>query len=397
MIVKIQQAENSVERVENEVITTLYNAHVNGNISQELDNNNQKIGLIGTVQADGGYEIQVSTLTSAYPKFHISVGSYLVLFEDPKAQAVCATYFGDGVGCTANDLANADFTKTVNGVDFGTAFKNAGVVKFNEFKYFTGVTDTSVAYTWPFRDNQTLDEFTLPTSCKTIAAYTFAGGLSEGSMAPKINGMENVTYLQSFAFWNWSSKQTDSSVSAARRFQIDWRRINGRWDDMFAASNVFKGDVILPKHPTDSWTSSMDFNIFNDSRGQYITKIVFPETFTCKDLGLHSTNSLNTIIFLTQTPCNGEISMWRNQNWGVGNNRHLYVPRTLYNSLDLSATANDGLKTYSNVLKISYGCVPEPLDNYANISDDNKDELVSYGCTATGSTGNWTIKAPGET
>ena len=72
MIVKIQQAENSVERVENEVITTLYNAHVNGNISQELNNDNQKVGLIGSIQVDGGYEIQVSTLTSAYPKFHIS-------------------------------------------------------------------------------------------------------------------------------------------------------------------------------------------------------------------------------------------------------------------------------------------------------------------------------------
>ena len=28
--------------------------------------------VIGTIQTDGGYEIQVSTLTSAYPKFHIS-------------------------------------------------------------------------------------------------------------------------------------------------------------------------------------------------------------------------------------------------------------------------------------------------------------------------------------
>lgn len=396
MIVKIQQAENSVERVENEVITTLYNAHVNGNISQELDNNNQKIGLIGTIQADGGYEIQVSTLTSAYPKFHISVGSYLVLFEDPKAQAVCATYFGNGTGCSISDLANADFTKTVNGVDFGTAFKNAGVVKFNEFRYCTGVTDTSVSNTWPFRNNTTLDEFTLPTSCKTIATNTFADSPQRGSIAPKINGMENITYLQSFAFWNWGSKQADKNVSDARRFQIDWRKINGIWNDMYAASNVFKGDVILPKYPTDSWTSSRDFSIFNDGRGQYITKIIFPETFTCNNLGLHSTNSLNTIIFLTQTPANGEINLWRNQNWGVGD-RHLYVPRTLYNSLDLSATAVNYVVTYSSVLKIKFGGVPEPLDNYANISDDNKDELVSYGCTATGSTGNWTIKAPGET
>ena len=36
------------------------------------------------------------------------------------------------------------------------------------------------------------------------------------------------------------------------------------------------------------------------------------------------------------------------------------------------------------------------LSQLANISDDYKDMLVARGCTATGSTGNWTIKAPGE-
>jgi len=210
--------------------------------------------------------------------------------------------------------------------------------------------------------------------------------------------VENITYIQSFGFWGWHHNQTDSSVTEARRFQIDWRKINGVWDDQYASNNSFKGDVILPKYPTDSWTSSRDFNIFNDGRGQYITKIVFPETFTCKNLGLHSTNSLNVIIFLTQTPCNGEIIMWRSQNWGVGNDRHLYVPRSLYDTMDSTVLADTSFseKQYTPSIKINYGSTPEPLDNYANISDDNKDELVSYGCTATGSTGNWTIKAPGE-
>ena len=387
MNITVTQNNSNIEWVTSNIIKKMYQL--------AMDPNNT-VSYSGYLKSASGYTSHVEYLNNTFgPGLRIEASKLYLEFEDDAAAQVCATYFGDGVGCTISDLANADFTTKVNGIDFGTAFKNAGVVKFNEFKYFTGVTDTSVAQTWPFRNNLTLDEFTLPTSCKTIATNTFADHPQRGSIAPKINGIENVTYLQNFAFWNWDSKQEDSNVSAARRFQIDWRKINGRWDDVYAASNVFKGDVILPKHPTDSWTSSVDFNIFNDSRGQYITKIVFPETFTCKDLGLHSTNSLNTIIFLTQTPANGEINMWRNQNWGVGD-RHLYVPRTLYNSLDLSATANNYVVTYSSVLKIKFGDVPEPLDNYANISDDNKDELVSYGCTATGSTGNWTIKAPGE-
>ena len=34
------------------------------------------------------------------------------------------------------------------------------------------------------------------------------------------------------------------------------------------------------------------------------------------------------------------------------------------------------------------------LDVFANTSDDNKAILVEAGCTATGSTGNWTITPP---
>lgn len=386
MNITVTQNNSNIEWVTSNIIKKMYQL--------AIDPNNT-VSYSGYLKSNSGYTSQVEYLNNTFgPGLRIEATKLYLEFEDDAAAQVCATYFGDGVGCTISDLANANFATKVNGVDFGTAFKNAGVVKFNEFRYCTGVTDTSVAQTWPFRNNETLDEFTLPTSCKTISEYTFADSPQKGCIAPKINGMENITYIQKFGFWRWDSK-ADSNVAGARRFQIDWRKINGIWDDTYAASNAFKGDVILPKYPTDSWTSSRDFTIFNESRGQYITKIVFPETFTCNNLSLEQANSLNVIIFLTQTPCNGKISMWRNQNWGVGD-RHLYVPRTLYNSLDLSATASNGTVTYSSVLKINYGCVPEPLDNYANISDDNKDELVSYGCTATGSTGNWTIKAPGE-
>ena len=388
MNITVTQNNGNIEWITSDIIKKMYQL--------AMDSNNTVL-FSGYLKSPSGYTSQVEYLNNTFgPGLKIEATKLYLEFEDDAAAQVCATYFGDGVGCTISDLANANFATTVNGVDFGTAFKNAGVVKFNEFKYCTGVTDTSVAWTWPFRNNHTLKEFTLPTSCKTISGYTFASSPSEGSISPKIYGMENITTMQGFAFWNWNAKQSDNSITAANRIQIDWRNISsGAWSDMYSTSNAFKGDVILPKYPTGGWVSSGQFSLFNDDRGQYITKIVFPETFTCDKIDVTRANSCNVFIFLTQTPANGQISMWRNQNWG-GNDRHLYVPRTLYNSLDLSATASNGTVTYSSVLKINYGCVPEPLDNYANISDDNKDELVSYGCTATGSTGNWTIKAPGE-
>ena len=388
MNITVTQNNSNIEWVTSNIIKKMYQL--------AIDPNNT-VSYSGYLKSNSGYASHVQYLNNTFgPGLRIEATKEYLEFEDDAAAQVCATYFGDGVGCTISDLANADFRTTVNSVDFGTAFRNAGVVKFNEFKYCTGVTDTSVSNTFPFRNNETLDEFTLPTSCKTISGYTFSDHQQKGCIAPKINGMENITYIQNFGCWNWGLKQADSNVVAARLFQIDWKNINGIWSSFYATNNCFKGDVILPKYPTDSWASNNDFSLFTDGRGQYITKIVFPETFTCNNLGATQTNSCNVFIFLTQTPANGQINMWRNQNWGVGNDRHLYVPRTLYNSLDMSATASGGTVTYSSVLKINYGCVPEPLDNYANISDDNKDELVSYGCTATGSTGNWTIKAPGE-
>lgn len=33
------------------------------------------------------------------------------------------------------------------------------------------------------------------------------------------------------------------------------------------------------------------------------------------------------------------------------------------------------------------------LSEYANISEDNKDELISYGCTVTGTSGNYVVTA----
>lgn len=362
-----------------------------------IDSNNT-LTLRGNISSTSAYGDQVDYLNNTYgPDFIVSATNKYLKFEDANAERVCAQYFGDGTGCTISDLANANFATTVNGVDFGTAFKNAGVVKFNEFKYCTGVTDTSVSNTQPFRNNHTLEEFTLPTSCKTISAYTFCGSSQEDSIAPKINGIENITYIQNFGFWGWGSGQNDEDVVSANRMEIDWRNINGVWNSMYAASNAFKGNVILPKYPTDAWTSSRDFSIFTDGRGQYITKIVFPETFICRQCQFSSMYSCNTFIFLTQTPCTEYISMWRNQNWGVGD-PHLYVPRSLYDTMDSTVLADTSYseKQYTSSIKISYGPTPEPLDNYANISDTNKDELVSYGCTATGSTGNWTIKAPGE-
>lgn len=131
-MIKIQQTENSIESVDKSVITKLYNAHLNGNISQEENENHQKIGLIGTIQAPAGYGIHVSTLNNAYPKFHASVLSEYMYFADPVIESYYVNRYGGGEGITATQALS--ITEVPQNI-----FNNTTVTSFDELVQF-GVT-----------------------------------------------------------------------------------------------------------------------------------------------------------------------------------------------------------------------------------------------------------------
>lgn len=161
MIIKIQQPENSVERVDNGVIVNLYNAHINGDISQELNEDNQKIGLVGSITADGGYENQVSTLNSAYPKLHINVLKSYIEFRDPKVFNILKNTYnlGDNYGISTSDLDGLYLDG--NGYNGGITFKNTDIEYFEEFKYFTNFTGGHNA---PFANCTNLKLISLPST-----------------------------------------------------------------------------------------------------------------------------------------------------------------------------------------------------------------------------------------
>lgn len=371
MIVKIQQAENSVERVENEVITTLYNAHVNGNISQELDNNSQKIGLIGTIQADAGYGNQVSTLTSAYPKFHISVTNEYLEFEDSKTEAVCAKYFGDGVGCTQAQLAASysTWTNQIDNVDFVTALSNAGAKKFNEFQYVQNVSTMGYQFFGNFR---TLEEITLPNGNIVIGGMAFGG-----NNVPNItiNNAGAISYMEEFG----SNKINSGYI-------LNFNKYTGRFENNgYGNSEIARcGNpyIIIPRNSLMNRTSSDNFEL-NELRNTYT--VVFREDFVSNTLYLRGRGnnsydipfytSITSVVFLSTTPPFNGIDLSNNQSI-------VYVP-------------SSAVSTYTTALNNSNRTVTT-LDVFANASDENKDILVEAGCMATGSTGNWTIKAPGE-
>ena len=388
MIVKIQQSENSVERVENKVITTLYNAHINGNISQELNNDNQKVGLIGSIQADGGYEIQVSTLTSAYPKFHISVGSYLILFEDPRVEAVLAKYFGDGTGCTIDDLSSITRGTFQKKIDNKTAWQvlneNNTSYAFPELQYFTGMGNNLLFY---MMDSEALtnaptgaSDIVLPYNVTTVEPYR----LYQYKNIRRLRSNGKIRHIDDGGFMGCGSQVilTREDYANGDGIVLDFSEMDATSFNQSSFSNNFYGDVILK---SGIWDGTVDFQMPYTN----IKKIVFPSDFDSKSLNFTNNTDRFVVqrdyIFLGTTPPQHFSTGWPtsfNIN-GSSGSYTFYFP-------------NNSVSSYNNV-GIGESSNSYTLSDYANISDDNKDELVSYGCTATGSTGNWTIKAPGET
>lgn len=283
MNIKIQQAENSIENVDRSVISALYNAHINGDISQEVDNNNQKVGLVGSITAPAGYAIQVSTLNSAYPKFHVTVNSEYISFEDANVEQILLNIgLGDGVGITVQAANNAAFTSN-------TFKNNTTITSFNEFPYFTrantnppvelfrgcsnleeidlrqvSTLSASMFFEASKLNNITvgsvleipnrcfyrcysLTSFDIPQSCSTLGPLAFR----ECTNLQNIHGLRNVQYFGAEALNSCPNLQIDAS-DLQNAISIG---------STFAAVGEIYGNINMPR------LISIDTNAFNRTGG----------------------------------------------------------------------------------------------------------------------------------
>lgn len=380
-----------------------YGAQIIHKLYELAVDSDNTVTLRGTINSASAYEDDVTYLNTEFgPDLTVNATMQYVSFEDANAAKVCAVFFGDGTGVTKAQMASADFSDnnkhdiTVNGQTFTNqtftnVFRACGATKFNEFKYCTGVSQFGPEH--GLQGNSTTLEITLPTTCTTIKGYSFLKGAGQtGSAVTTINGINNVTYFNAFALWG----------SNLTPVELDFTKITGVYQESnatYAYSNKVTGLVKL--NSSYNWDSTKQFNVFSGDRGQYVRKLVFPETFIAENVDVSRTNSCNTFIFLTLTPCTNTISGWRNQNWQQNDYpegaRHMYWPDSICPN---TSWTNEGSGNYTNTqtgIKLNYMTEPEPLSNYANISEANKDELISYGCTVTGSSlGNYVVKAPNE-
>lgn len=123
----------------------------------------------------------------------VVVPSKYIQFEDKAVEAICVeNWSSDGIGLTEEDAAKVT---SLN----GKFSKNKDIVSFEEFQYFTGVTEVSGNLSWggDFYTCTSLKKIKFPSSITSIQALAFYG-CSELTTA---DIPESVTYIGQQAFF----------------------------------------------------------------------------------------------------------------------------------------------------------------------------------------------------
>lgn len=269
---EIIQNTGSTEYVSSSCIDKLYALayeDIANGVESQLDATSN---VQGWIRCSAAYEDAVRYLAGIdsgdIPRFqnlHIDVtnNNYYIRFEDSNARDFCVTNWGDGVGVTTNTLANVTLTDAVR-----TLFRNAmSIVKFNEFKYFTG-----------FSNNANL------TCLFTPANNNLTSSLEEITM-PAVNLTYDAAYRDRSPFYRCTNlKRVNwNNCNLTTRFSSEGTLYYGLY---LGCSSLDWYDGILPPGCTEI-SSSM----FYDSG---VTKIVVPEGVTY----MHSLQSANACVYV---------------------------------------------------------------------------------------------------
>lgn len=323
MNIKIQQAENSIENVSNSVLSALYNAHTNGDISQEVDENNQKIGLIGSIQVDVGYENWISTLTSAYPKFHASCNTYYILFYHQEIENAIITWAQQNPNNVGANFASGGHITQADAdslTSWGKTFTgNTNITQFNEFEKFRNVTQVSQndcfqgctnlqsiklpprltnIRGWMFNGCSSLSGVVLPASCTTIDTAGFAGCTSLTSI--------DLSNVQTIGYQAFYKSGLSGVLSLPSLIQIHEREAFAQCEGLTEVDEL--GSII-----TVPWST------FNKCSN--ITSVTLPQTCTslgnaafesCSKLSsinLSNIQSFGNSVFQNDVAITGELSL----------------------------------------------------------------------------------------
>lgn len=118
--------------------------------------------------------------------YNATVKTYIV-FADPLVEQKCATLYGDGVGCTEEDLGAVT---AMSASDWcGTS-----ITSFDELQYFTGLTTINV---YTFQNCSGLTSVTIPNSVTSIGYSAFEGcsGLASVTISNQVGAIAQYTFF----------------------------------------------------------------------------------------------------------------------------------------------------------------------------------------------------------
>ena len=154
---KIEQNTGLIEEVSREVISKLYELASSGDLDQTSD-------LKGRLHTSSAPNVQVEYLNQTYPELFITADKLTVQFEDPEIQRILETKVFNTTDITASTV------RTLTQLPQNSFNNNTKIVKFNEFKDFSGLT---ILPEQTFYGCTKLEEITFPPALTELPGMIF--------------------------------------------------------------------------------------------------------------------------------------------------------------------------------------------------------------------------------
>lgn len=202
----IEQTTGSREDVTKDTISKLYRLASSGDLDQTSD-------LKGWIHTDSAYRTEVNYLTTKYQDLTIDTDSYAIPFEDPNMlDYLLSLGIGSNGIISETDAANA--TVVANST-------NTTVTKFNELKYFTGITTSkgglygSQTGSIKFSDWTTLEEVDISnfTSVGHATDVGWSDTFINCTSLKKVTASSNLTAIGTRAFAGCSNLEDITGLS----------------------------------------------------------------------------------------------------------------------------------------------------------------------------------------
>lgn len=198
-----------------------------------------------------------------------------IVFEDAEAERVCATNWGDGTHITKRDAAK------VTADQFKTAFvNNTTIVNFDEFKYFTSITEMQGNANQWFSGCTALKKLSLPEKLATLNNNNVANGIFKSC-----SSLEEITFPNTLTRIGRNTFYTNSGASLAKANvpSVEWY-----------TNVVFANHASSPFYNSTASTRGIYVN------GTLVTHIIIPEGVTSLTIGfLYKNNTVTEITIPT--------------------------------------------------------------------------------------------------